>query len=68
VWFPDPEVSDTLFYAHDNVESSFGCMTGRQLPCSQTNMLPNNIEEEEDGMHHSTVTLMFMMKAMFLPA
>jgi hypothetical protein len=43
VWFPDPEVSDTLlFYAHDTVESAAGRMTGRQSPCSQTYMLPNN--------------------------
>jgi hypothetical protein len=43
VGFPDPEVSRTLlFYEHDTVESDAGCMTGRQLPCSQTNMLPNN--------------------------
>ncbi|PNF28294.1 hypothetical protein B7P43_G05444 [Cryptotermes secundus] len=42
VWFPDPEVSDTLlFYANDTVESGVGRMTGRELPCSETNMLPN---------------------------
>jgi hypothetical protein len=42
VWFPDPEVSDTLlFYAHDTVESGAGRVTGGQSPCSQTDMLPN---------------------------
>jgi hypothetical protein len=43
VWFPDPEVSDTLlFHPHDTVESGAGRVMGRQSPCSQTDVLRNN--------------------------
>jgi hypothetical protein len=43
VWFPDPEVSDTLLFSvHDTEESNAESMMKRHSPCSQTNILPNN--------------------------